>query len=299
MTGQRAPVFPASPPTRGSGEGVALVLGAGGAASAAGVGAYRALTQAGIAVELVVGSSSGGVVAAALALGWAPETVEAVLRKLWVPAVARGARLRAALRLALPRLRAEPGFALVEGSRLDERISRAFGDARFDQVQVPLMIVATDLATGERVVLDAGSVASAVRASMAVPLLFPPLQADGRLLVDGALADPLPVLTAVGRGARAVVALAFRCEAPAASHSALGAVLRAHAAASNNMLRMSSAYQDLAEAVPLLRLEPDARGMAGLFDGAAVSGAIRLGEEAMRAELDTLGRMLEQAGTPG
>jgi len=271
---------------------VALVLGSGGAAAAAGVGVHRALTRAGIGVDLMVGSSSGGVVAAALALGWAPETVEAVLRKLWVPTVARGARLRAALRLALPGLRDGAAFALVDGAQLDERIRRAFGDATFEDAEVPLVIAATDLATGERVVVDSGSVAGAVRASMAVPLLFPPLQVGGRLLVDGALSDPLPVLTAVGRGARAVVAVAFQSEAPAAARSALGTVLRAHAAATNNMLRMASAYQELAEAVPLLRLEPDARGHAGLFDGASVGAAIALGEEAMRAELDALERIM-------
>lgn len=292
MAGQRAP----SPPrveTRGhAGGGVALVVGAGGAAAAAAVGARRVLARAGIDVDLLVGSSSGGVVAAALALGWAPETIEAVLRRLWMPAVARGARLRAALRLALPRPRARPAFALVDGAQLDARIRRAFGDARFDDAEVPLLITATDLGNGERVVIDAGPLAGAVRACMAVPLLFPPSEVDGRLLVDGALSDPLPVLTAVGRGAGAVVAVACRSEAPPAARSAVGAVLRAHAAAVNNMLRLSSAYQELADAVPLLRLEPDARGLAGLFDGAAVGAAIALGEEAMRSELPTLQRVL-------
>lgn len=292
MTGQQAPFHPGSRASTGAGGRVALVLGAGGAAAAAGVGAHRVLVEAGIEVELMVGSSSGGVVAAALALGWAPETIEAVLRKLWVPAVARGARLRAALRLALPRLRDEPAFALVDGARLDERIRRAFGDATFDDTQVPLVIAATDLAGGERVVVDSGSVAGAVRACMAVPLLFPPLEVGGRLLVDGALSDPLPVLTAVGRGAGAVVAIAFQSEAPATARSAAGAVLRAHAAAANNMVRMSSAYQELAGAVPLLRLEPDARGYAGLFDGASVGAAIALGAEAMRAELGALERIM-------
>lgn len=292
MTGHPAPSVP-GPATRGEGgRGIALVVGAGGAAAAAGVGAYRVLMQAGLGVDLLVGSSSGGVVAAALALGWAPETIEAVLRKLWVPAVARGARLHAAARVAVPRLRSDAAFALLDGAELDERVRRAFGDASFADAQVPLLVSATDLSNGERVLLDTGSVAGAVRASMAVPLLFPPLEVEGRLLVDGALSDPLPVLAAVGRGVRAVVAVAFPSEAPALTRTALGAVLRAHAAAANNILRLAWAYQELAEAVPLLRLELDARGHAGLFDAAAVGPAIALGEEAMRAELDALERIL-------
>lgn len=292
MTGQQAPFQPGSVASAEGSERVTLVLGSGGAAAAAGVGAYRALARAGVGVELIVGSSSGGVVGAALALGWAPETVEAVLRKLWVPAVARGARLRAAVRLALPRLRSDPAFALVDGVQLDQRIRRAFGDASFEDTHVPLLISATDLISGDRVVMDSGSIAGAVHACMAVPLLFPPLEAGDRLLVDGALSDPLPVFTAVGRGARAVVAIAFRSEAPSTSRSAVGAVLRAHAAAANNMLRMASAYHELAGAVPLLRLEPDTRGHAGLFDAASVRASIALGEVAMQQELGTLERIM-------
>ncbi len=295
MQGQQAPSPAETPRTRAGRRSVALVVGAGGAATAAAVGAHRALARAGIHVEQLVGSSSGGVVAAALALGWAPETIEAVLRRLWVPAVARGARLRASLRLALPRLGGAPEFALVDGATLDARVRRAFGEASFDDVQIPLAIVATDLASGDRVVLESGSLAGAVRASMAVPLLFPPEVSEGRLLVDGALSDPLPVLTAAGRGAGAVVAIAFASEAPGPGRSALGAVLRAHAAASNNLLRLASAYHDLSEAVAMLRLEPDARGHAGLFDGASAGTAIALGERAMEGQLEVLERVLADA----
>lgn len=292
MTGRQAAVAPDSPAPVGGGRRVALVVGAGGAAAAAGVGVHRALSEAGVTVDLLVGSSSGGVVAAALALGWGPETIEAVLHKLWVPAVARGARLRAAARLALPGLRRGAGFALVDGAALDARIRRSFGDATFDDARVPLVVTTTDLPTGERVVLDSGSVAGAVRASMAVPLLFPPLESGGRLLVDGALSDPLPVLTAVARGARAVVAVAFESEARSAPRSALGAALLAHAAGANNLLHVTRAYLALADAVPVLQLEPEIRGHARLFEGAAVGAAIASGREAMRAEMGALERIL-------
>lgn len=283
-----APPLPSPEAERGS--GIALVVGAGGSGSAAAVGAFRALERAGLTIDSITGSSSGGVVAAALALGWAPETIEAVLRRLWVPAVARGARHRAALRLAVPPR--APGFALREGSALDERVRRAFGEATFDDVTVPLRVVTTDLDSGERVVLEEGPIADAVRASLVVPVLLPPVRVGGRSLVDGALSEPLPLLLPATGAPRAVVALGFPCRPPRRAGPVLGAVLAAHAAAANNLLRLASAYQDLASPVPVLRLEPDLGGPAPLFDASGVPDAIEAGERAMEARLEELGRLL-------
>ena len=272
--------------------GVTLVVGAGGAACAAAVGAHRALKRAGVAVDGVVGSSTGAAVAAALALGWEAETTEAVLRRLWVPAVMRGARQRAALRLALPRLGRGGSFALSEGGALEERVRRAFGEARFEDVRIPLLIVATDLASGESVRIEEGLVADAVRASLSIPVLFPPVVWQGRELVDGALSEPLPVLEASGWGSVAVVALGFASRAPLRAGGALGAVLATHVAAVNNQMRLASAYYDLAAPVRLLRLEPDLDGATPMFDGSGTGEAIARGERAMEASMEDLRRLL-------
>lgn len=284
------PATPLPTPRTERGSWIALVIGAGGSGSAAAVGAFRALQRSGMRVDSITGSSSGGVVGAALALGWAPETIEAVLRRLWVPAVARGARRRAALRLALPP-RAD-GFALAEGSALDERVQRAFGEATFDDVAVPLRVVTTDLDSGEHVVLEEGAIADAVRASLVVPVLLPPVRVGGRALVDGALSDPLPVLLTAPAAPRAVVALGFTCRPPRRAGPVLGTVLAAHAAATNNLLRLASAYQDLAAPVRVLRLEPDLGGPAPLFDASGVPDAIAAGESAMEAQLEELANLL-------
>jgi len=283
-----APDAPDVPGARG----VTLVVGAGGAACAAGVGAYRALQRAGVPVDAVVGSSTGAAVAAALALGWEAETTEAVLRRLWVPAVMRGARQRAALRLALPRLGRGGAFALSEGGALTERVRRAFGEARFGDTRIPLLIVATDLASGERVRIEEGLVADAVRASLSVPLLFPPVELQGRALVDGALSEPLPVLEAAGWGSAAVVALGFASQKPRRAGGALGAVLATHVTAVNNLMRLASAYQDLAAPMRLLRLEPALGGATPMFDGSGTAQAVARGERAMDEAMDELRRLL-------
>jgi NTE family protein len=292
MPRQDPPPIPLDPPpARGAG-GVTLVVGAGGAASAAAVGAQRSLQRAGVRVGGVVGSSSGGAVAAALALGWEAGTTEAVLRRLWVPAVTRGARQRAALRLALPGLARGAAFALSEGGALTERVRRAFGEARFEDARIPLRIVATDLECGERVRLEQGSVADAVRASLSVPLLFPPVPWQGRQLVDGALSDPLPVLEAVGWGSEVVVALGFMSQAPQRAGGALATVLATHVAAVNNLMRLASAYYDLAAPLRILRLEPAPFAVTPMFDGSGTAEAIAAGERAMDDAMPELTRLL-------
>ncbi len=279
------------PPARGA-AAVTLVVGAGGAASAAAVGALRALQRAGVRVGGIVGSSSGGAVAAALALGWEAGTTEAVLRRLWVPAVMRGARQRAALRLALPGLARGAAFALSEGGALTERVRRAFGEAHFEDARIPLRIIATDLESGERVRLEQGSLADAVRASLSVPLLFPPVPWQGRQLVDGALSDPLPVLEAVGWGSEVVVALGFMSRAPQRAGGALAAVLSTHVAAVNNLMRLASAYYDLAAPLRVLRLEPAPFAVTPMFDGSGTAEAIAAGERAMEDAMPELARLL-------
>jgi len=292
MSRQEPPPIPLDPsPARDPG-GVTLVVGAGGAASAAAVGAQRSLQRAGVRVGGVVGSSSGGAVAAALALGWEAGTTEAVLRRLWMPAVMRGARQRAALRLALPGLARGAAFALSEGGALTERVRRAFGEARFEDARIPLRIVATDLDSGERVRLEQGSVADAVRASLSVPLLFPPVPWQGRQLVDGALSDPLPVLEAVGWGSEVVVAVGFMSRAPLRAGGALAAVLSTHVAAVNSLMRLASAYYDLAAPLRVLRLEPAPFAVTPMFDGSGTAEAIAAGERAMDDAMQDLARLL-------
>jgi NTE family protein len=75
----------------------------------------------------------------------------------------------------------------------------------FDELQIPFRAMATDLATGDAVVLDRGSLATALRASMAVPVVYSPVEIDDRLYVDGGVANNLPVDVARDMGADRVI----------------------------------------------------------------------------------------------
>jgi NTE family protein len=74
-----------------------------------------------------------------------------------------------------------------------ERLRSVFGEKTFAETSFPLHIVATHLYTGERVVISSGKVLDAIRASIAIPMIFSPWKIDGQLLVDGAVCDPLPI----------------------------------------------------------------------------------------------------------
>jgi NTE family protein len=102
---------------------------------------------------------------------------------------------------------------LVESLGLKRLLSRHFGESRVEDASIPLHVVATDMHTGEEVVLSSGNIVSAVLASAAIPGVFPPVEMDGRKLIDGGVANNTPVSTAVRMGATRIIVLpaGFAC----------------------------------------------------------------------------------------
>src|SRR5215208_3411693 len=148
---------------------VALVLGGGGARGFAYVGVIRVLEEAGVPVELIVGSSVGSLVGALYARGASRHVLEAMARD-----VSRDVFFDFSLAPALF------GTGLASGDRL-ERFVRTHALGRIEDLRIPFAAVATDLDTGAVVVLRTGEIASAVRASCAIPGVFEPVSRAGRL----------------------------------------------------------------------------------------------------------------------
>lgn len=172
-----------------------LALGGGGARGLAHLGVLQRLQEHRIHIDCVAGTSIGAIVAGVMgtdnlarALAWCGESD-------W---------------LKLPSLVASPHFtrkALVRGDRI-ERLLAEFIPARdFTELRLPCACVATDLRTGEKVVMRSGDLPSAVRASMSIPGVFRPVEREGRILVDGGLVDPLPVDVCRELGADRVIAV--------------------------------------------------------------------------------------------
>ncbi len=212
---------PAAPRPR-----VGLALGGGGARGAAHVGVLRVLEEHGVVVDYVAGTSMGSVVGALYSLGLTPDDIERELLQVdWeglfsdrLPRSARTMRRKAddrqvflPLEFGLEGLGLTTPRALVAG----QKFAFAFtvpglitaGHRTFDELPIPYRSVATDLATGEAVVLGRGNLIRAVRASMSIPGVFPPVEIEGRVLVDGYLASNVPVDVVRDMGADVVIAV--------------------------------------------------------------------------------------------
>lgn len=174
---------------------VGLALGSGGARGWAHVGVLEVLEEKGIAVDMVAGVSMGAVVGAFFAAGRMAPLRELAVDLDWN-------RLRQFFwEISLSR------SGLTDGKRLLEETAKLLGASRFEELGLPLRTVATDLANGGEVVLAAGDLLQALRASISIPGLFSPVRLDGRLLVDGGLVNPVPINVARAMGAQVVIAV--------------------------------------------------------------------------------------------
>jgi predicted acylesterase/phospholipase RssA len=198
---------------------LALVLSGGGAKGLAHLGVLAVLDSLGIRPDLVVGASMGSVVGAMYASGYSPAQIAEQATDLRLADLfSRRLRTPQSLGQRRPLIVWEPGAGGVRtaesGAReaginaaLDRVLLRGNLQARgnFDSLQIPFRAVATDIRTRSVVVLAGGDLAQAVRASMAIPLVFDPERIDGRDLVDGGLAANVPVATARRAGATRVI----------------------------------------------------------------------------------------------
>ncbi len=213
----------AEPPERPK---VGLVLSGGGALGIAHLGVLKVLEELRVPVDCVAGNSMGAVIGGIYAAGYTPREIEDILLAIrWSDLLDdRPDRRRVPYRRKQDDLtflsRVEVGFnhgrfqlpsALIEGQKLNFLLQaltiHTVGLESFDDLPVPFRTVATDLETGEEVVLDRGDLAHAIRASMAIPGVFSPVEIDDRLLVDGGLVNNLPVDQGRALGAEVVIAV--------------------------------------------------------------------------------------------
>ncbi len=164
-----------------TGQEVALVLSGGGARGIAHFGLFRALTELGIPVDVVGGSSFGSIAAAALAMGWTWEEQRQVFYESFV---SRGSPIDFTA----------PAVALAKGEKVTAGIRRAFGDILIENLWLRYFCVSSNLSAGDVAVHTRGPLWRSLRASVAIPGLWPPVASEeGDILVDGGVMNNLPV----------------------------------------------------------------------------------------------------------
>lgn len=171
---------------------VGVALGSGAARGLANLGVLQVLHEEGIPIDLVTGTSAGAVIACLYAAGSDLKLLGEMVEQLdWSDLTSWTLQRR----------------GLVSSEKLHAMLRVLTRDANFEDLDIPAAVVATDLQTGEEVVLQSGPVAQAVQASLSIPGVFVPVELDGRLLVDGALVNRVPASLCRQIGAELVIAV--------------------------------------------------------------------------------------------
>ena len=175
---------------------VGLALGGGAARGLAHIGVLIVLEKEGIPVDMIAGTSIGAVIGVLYAQGKSATEIKNIALDLVQD------RLTHFVDPSLPR------SGLIKGKKIKNRLASLIGgDIKFSDLKKPFACVATDINTGEEVVLDRGSVSEAVRASISIPALFTVVKRGNRYLVDGELTNPVPVNVVKRMGADFIIAV--------------------------------------------------------------------------------------------
>lgn len=286
----------APPAERAPRRRVALVVGAGAVKCAAAIGLRRVLEREGIPIDLLVGCSGGSLYTAVHALGIPTEEAEALTYRFWTPEVMAKRDIRSLLSAIFPRLfKFDGSFGMVSDGPLHDALRPTFGERTFGEAEIPLHIVATDFISGERVVLSEGSLFDAVRASIAVPLVWKPWEVNGRALCDGCLSDPLPVDVAIREGADVILAMGFESAYPRRVSSGLKFAFQVTSVYTNNLFRANYAFHNLAHHAEIIPVVPEFSRPVGLFSAKKIPLVIEEGERAAEEMMPYLKRLLATA----
>jgi NTE family protein len=280
---------------------VALVIGSGSVKCAAAIGIQKVLAREGIAIDMLVGCSAGSIYAGLMAAGHTGDDAARMTTELWTKEITGKRNTMALLRAIAPRMlgfRTE-GFGLRDDALIMQRLRKAFGDARIEDLQVPLHVTATDFANGELVVLSRGSLVDAIRASGSQPVALTPCRIGDRLLVDGYLADPLPISVAMKNGADVIIALGFESPYQESVKTAGRFAFQLSAIMSNNLLKSRFAFHSLAHHSEVIPIIPEFRERVRLFDTGKIGYIIGEGERAAEEQLPYLRQLLASEATAG
>lgn len=271
-----------------------LTLGGGGARGAAHVGVISELERLGLRPDLITGASIGSLIGALYAAGKTAAQLTDLLEHI-----------------GISQLFSMPGntSSLMSNNKLEKIMEEAIGRISFAELQIPLALVTVDLVERKIIVLDEGDLISAVLASMALPVVLPPVERDGRLLIDGGVLNNVPFDVARARGATFVLAVDLTNTAPfgtpAPTTPATGGVIERMLSFTQrqrtwqilstvtDIITGNSLNVRLAISQPELLLRPEL-GSIGLFDFHRWEEGVAAGKTAVAAHEETLRALLQE-----
>ncbi|MEJ2581485.1 MAG: patatin-like phospholipase family protein [Acidobacteriota bacterium] len=283
-----------------------LVLSGGGARGIAHIGVIRVLEELHIAPDLIVGTSMGSIIGGLYAAGWSPDEMEEIVRAIdWeqiftdrVERKHRSFRRKQDDRPVMIQGRIHfDGFkpvlpsGVIDGQRLEaalrsiEALSVQATD--FDNLPIPYRAVAADISSGEAVVISSGSLATAMRASMSVPGVLPPVEIADRKLVDGGITANLPIGIAQDLGAKRIIAVDISSPLLDEEGERLGSFMSIYNHL-NSLLTARNRERDVALLQPDDALIIPDLGDISFVSFDRVQEAVAIGEEAARLQIDEL-----------
>ena len=162
-----------------TGQSVSVIFSGGGARAYAHIGVIKALRESGIVVDFACGASMGAIIAACVSMGWDNQEIDDRIRDAFVESNPLGDYVL-------------PVVALTRGRLVEERLARHFGDTLIEDMDTPFFCVSSELTAGVPFVHRRGLLRDALRASISLPGILPPVVQDGALLVDGAVMNNFP-----------------------------------------------------------------------------------------------------------
>ena len=255
---------------------IGLALGSGAARGLAHIGVLEVLEKEGIPIDMIAGTSMGALVGALYAQGRGVNEIKNL-------AIDLGSKRFALLAdLALPKT------GLIKGRKIKDGLRSIIGDIKFGDLRVPFACVATDIDSGEEVVINQGSVVEGIRASISIPAIFTVVKWGGRYLVDGGLVNPVPVSVLRSTGADFIIAVNVipdRSETEAKEPNIFSVLMQTLYIASYRIVKSSLGGADIV-------IEPQVTPI-GHFDFHRVQECILQGQLATEESIPEIKRELE------
>jgi NTE family protein len=255
------------------------------------------LERENIHADIAVGCSGGCIYTGFHALGWNLDELTRINTVIWEKALNQ-VSYRSLMSVVLPGVF---GYSehrgIIDDSHINSVLKTTCGDKTFADTRIPFFVIATDLKTGREVIISEGRIADAVRASVAIPLLLPPWEVNGQLLMDGGLCDPLPISVAIREGCDIILAMGFDNPPITGIPGFAKHVEHLINTFTNSLLKSTFAFYNIAHHAEVIPMIPTFDRSIGLDDLHLLPYIMEAGEKAAEEQMPYLKKLIEAMGS--